>query len=100
MSVPSSFAQWMATACEIPAAIAAEYDRLLEAEGFNSVGGVRLMEEDDWPSAIKRGHRKRITHEASPVSLTSEVRHACSGARDAGVDGAVGGQHIAMLQPA
>ena len=56
-------AKWM-DECIIAEADAAHYAELLIDDGFDSLLSLSAMDDADWPSAVKKGHRRTIERQA------------------------------------
>ena len=50
--------------CIIAEADAAHYAELLIDDGFDSMLSLSAMDDADWPSAVKKGHRRTIERQA------------------------------------
>ena len=60
----SLLAEWMATCCSIKADEASAYAQALADGGYDTVKDLAHMAEDEFPSVVKGGHRKKLIREA------------------------------------
>jgi len=56
--------RWLMDECIIAEADAAHYAELLIDDGFDSLLSLSAMDDADWPSAVKKGHRRTIERQA------------------------------------
>jgi len=59
-----SLTRWLVDECIIAEADAAHYAELLIDDGFDSLLSLSAMDDADWPSAVKKGHRRTIERQA------------------------------------
>ena len=58
---------FLTDSCELSTSDSQAYTEALAAEGFDSVEAIALMDTDEWPPMVLKGHRKRVKAEAQRV---------------------------------
>ena len=69
---------FLANSCGLSTSVSQAYEEALAAEGFDSVETLAMIEDDEWPPIVLKGHRKRVKAEAQSVVAEKSAQKAAA----------------------